>query len=62
MATIPGIDVINPGTSSDQPVVEISLLLPANRLEALVALSRLKRQSVAQLLRNLIDRALAEGD
>lgn len=62
MATIPGIDVINPGMSADQAVVEISLLLPANRLEALVALSRLKRQSVAQLLRGLIDRALAEEE
>ncbi len=62
MATIPGIDVINPGTATDQAVVEISLLLPANRLEALVALSRLKRQSVAQLLRGLIDRALTEEE
>jgi hypothetical protein len=40
-------------------VVEVSLLLPANRAEALVALSRRRRQSVGQILRQLIDAALA---
>jgi hypothetical protein len=43
-------------------VVEISLLLPANRAEALVALSRRRRESVGQILRRLIDGVLeAEG-
>ena len=40
-------------------VVEIALLLPTQRAEALVALSRRRQQSVGQILRQLIDRALA---
>jgi hypothetical protein len=43
-------------------VVEINLLLPANRAEALLALSRQRRQSVGQILRQLIDRALTPDD
>jgi hypothetical protein len=39
-------------------VVEIPLLLPTARAEALVALSRKRQQSVGQILRQLIDRAL----
>ena len=41
-----------------QDVVEITLLLPASQAEALIALSRSRRQSVGQILRGLIDRAL----
>jgi len=41
-------------------VVEVPLLLTTQRAEALVALSRQRRQSVGQILRHLIDQALAE--
>jgi hypothetical protein len=49
--------------SSDSPcseVVEIGLLLPAQRAQALLDLSRRRRRSVGQILRDLIDRALDE--
>lgn len=46
------------GPSAADPVVEIGLLLPAKRAEALIALSRERRQSVAQILRGLIEREL----
>ena len=41
-------------------VVEIGLLLPANRADALVELSRRRHQSVSQFLRGLIDHALTD--
>jgi len=41
-------------------VVEIGLLLTANRADALVELSRRRQQSVSQLLRGLIDHALID--
>lgn len=43
-------------------VVEIALLLPVRRAEALVALSRRRRQSVGVILRQLIDRALLDEE
>jgi hypothetical protein len=43
-------------------VVEIGLLLPTSRVNALIELSRKKQQSVAQLLRDLIDQALLAQD
>ena len=43
-------------------VVEVALLLPTNRAEALVAMSRRRHESVGQILRNLIDRALDTDD
>ena len=43
-------------------VVEIALLLPANRAEALLALARRRRQTVGQILRHLIDQELAAAD
>lgn len=43
-------------------VVEISLLLPTKRAEALVALSIRRNQSVGQILRQLIDYALADEE
>jgi hypothetical protein len=49
------------GTSAPA-VVEIALLLPANRVEALVDLSRRRQQSVGQILRGLIDRALLDDE
>ncbi len=39
-------------------VVEIGLLLPANRVKALLDLSRQRHQSVGQILRGLIENAL----
>ena len=40
--------------------MEIGLLLPANRADALVELSRRRHQSVSQFLRGLIDHALTD--
>lgn len=59
MATISGVDATFLGDRASSEVVEIALLLPAQRVEALVALSQKRRQSVGQILRRLIDRALA---
>ncbi len=42
-------------------VVEIGLLLPTSRVNALIELSKKKHQSVGQILRGLIDRALLDG-
>jgi hypothetical protein len=50
------------GTNAPDAVVEIPLLLPANRVEALVDLSRRRQQSVGQILRGLIDRALSDEE
>ena len=47
------------GTPRQDDVVELGLLLSATRAEALVALARRRNSSVAQVLRGLIDNALA---
>lgn len=47
------------GPDTSPAVVEIALLLPANRAEALIALSRRRHESIAQILRQWIDRGLA---
>ena len=39
-------------------VVEVNLLLPVGRAEALIDLARRRRESVGQLLRRWIDEAL----
>lgn len=57
-----GTDALLPGMSRRGPFVEITLLLPADRAAALLDLSRRRRRTVAQILRTLVDRALAEGD
>lgn len=49
-----------PGMDAENEVIEVPLLLTTQRAEALVALSRQRHQSVGQILRNLIDRELAE--
>lgn len=49
-------------TRLSDDVVEIGLFLPAHRAEALIALSRQRRQSVGQILRGLIDQAIALPD
>jgi uncharacterized protein with PIN domain len=46
-------------TEPPAAVVELSLLLPTNRAEALIALSRRRGQSVGQILRQWIERGLA---
>lgn len=62
MVTIPGVDAsfLSSGTSGE--VVEIALLLPSERVEALLVLAEKRRQSVGQILRRLIDRALAADE
>jgi hypothetical protein len=59
MAPTQGIAANPFGTGKRDEVVEIPLLLPASRIEALLDLSRRRHQSVAQILRSMIDRALA---
>ena len=49
-------------TRLSDDVVEIGLFLPAHRAEALIALSRQRRQSVGQILRGLIDQAIGSPD
>jgi hypothetical protein len=51
-------DVSSGSTSPD--VVEIGLLLPANWANSLIALSKLRHESVGQILRSIIGRALHE--
>jgi hypothetical protein len=48
--------------NSRDDVVEIGLLLPAHWAIALVELSKQRRESVGQLIRALIGRALVEND
>ncbi|CAN5735676.1 hypothetical protein BH23PLA1_BH23PLA1_32870 [soil metagenome] len=50
------------GGRSFDDVVEIGLLLPTRRAEALMALSQERRESVGQILRSLIERELAGRD
>jgi len=59
IATIRSKPALNLGRDGDAEVIEIPLLLPAARAAALVALSRTRRESVGQILRQMIDRALA---
>jgi len=51
--------IAKPYSTARAEVVEIGLLLPASRADALLELSKRRRQSVAQILRDLIERALA---
>lgn len=52
---------VAPPTDLHGEIVEIALLLPRNRAEALMNLSRQTHQSVGQILRALIERALGES-
>jgi hypothetical protein len=49
------------GSPWGNDVVEISLLLPSEWANELIALSQERRQSVAQILRSMIGHALHEG-
>lgn len=62
MASNPGIVAPRAGSVIQQDVVEIALLLPGDRAEALIELSRRRQKSVGQILRGLIDRELAEAE
>lgn len=62
MASFQGLTAPKFGMITQGDVVEIGLLLPANRANALVELSKRRQQSVAQILRGLIDRALVDEE
>jgi len=62
MAPSIGNDALKFGSTGPGEVVEINLLLPAERARELLQLSRHRRQSVAHLLRQIIDRALEEAE
>jgi hypothetical protein len=62
MAANQGKCALSLGTLGQDEIVELALLLPARRAEALLALARKRRQSVAQILRHLIDQALANEE
>jgi hypothetical protein len=61
MASFRGVSATKPGIPPSADVVEIGLLLPAQRANDLVELSKRRQQSVAQILRGLIDRALSDA-
>jgi hypothetical protein len=50
---------VNLGTPLDE-FVEIGLLLPKNRAAALLQLARERHETVGQILRKLVDRALTQ--
>ena len=53
-----GTDVERLSTRQEDEVIEVALLLPSTRLEALMDLSKNRGQSVGQILRSLIERDL----
>ena len=62
MARLPGLDASNSRNRIADDVIHVNLLLPAERAEALIAMSRRRQQSVGQILRGLIDREIASED
>ena len=58
--TLPVFPLRTQDAFSTDDVVEFGLLLPKSRAAELINLARLRRQTVGQLLRNLIDHALIE--
>ena len=60
MSSLSGSPALGKGIHPPGEIVEIGLLLPANRADALVELSRRRHQSVNQFLRGLIDHALTD--
>ena len=48
------------GTFGSSDVVEIGLLLPSTWADALLEISKRRRQSVGQILRGMIDRGLMD--
>ena len=55
-AFAPGFDPPSPTAESRGEVVEVALLLPKRRADALLDLAKRRRQSVGQILRTLIER------
>jgi hypothetical protein len=62
MAPILGTAAQTAGKSGSGDVVEIGLLLPVSWADALIELSKRRRQSVGQILRTMIDRGLADEE
>jgi hypothetical protein len=62
MAAPRSISAFQTGKTFAPDVTEIGLLLPTSRMNALIELSRKRKQSVGQILRGLIDRALRDED
>lgn len=60
MAPTDGTSARKLGMASSAEVVEIGLLLPSSWADALLEMSQRKRQSIGQLLRNMIDRGLVD--
>ena len=54
-----GQDASKPGRAARDEVVEVPLLLPPGRMQGLITLSRRRGESIGQILRRLIDEALA---
>jgi hypothetical protein len=61
MATSRSISAFQTGRTPSPEVTEIGLLLPTSRVNDLIELSKKRHQSVGQILRGLIDRALLDG-
>ncbi len=59
MNTSPTVKVPTIFKESPNEIVEVPLLLSSRRMEELVAMSRRRGISVAQILRQLIDQAIA---
>jgi hypothetical protein len=62
LASFQSLPATKTGMTTHGEVVEIGLLLPVNRADALIELSKRRQQSVAQILRSLIDRALLDDE
>jgi hypothetical protein len=60
MAPSDGTAATRLGTALSTDVVEIGLLLPTTWADALLEMSKRRRQSVAQILRTMIDRGLMD--
>ena len=60
MAPSDGTFAKSSGTAASGDVVEIGLLLPAEWADALLEISKRRRQSVGQILRGMIDRGLVD--
>ena len=56
-ATTGGIDASKVGSMFRDDVIEVSLLLPADRAEALMNLARHRHETVGEVLRTMIDSA-----
>jgi hypothetical protein len=60
MSPIDGSNAQTIGRSGTGEVVEIGLLLPTTWADALLEMSKRRRQSVGQLLRTMIDRGIMD--